>query len=83
VFALATALFLASGYRRIATPWGWGPPVLMLVAALLQIAIQYHTGALRAHGEFRAVSEAHATQAVLGGGLGLALVSRLGVWGLL
>jgi O-antigen/teichoic acid export membrane protein len=83
LFALAVVLYLASGHRRIATPWGWGPPVLMLVSALLQLAIQYHAGSLRAHGEFRAVSEAHGTQAVLGGGLGLVLVSRFGVWGLL
>ena len=83
LFALATVLCLMGGFGRIVSPWGWGPPLLMLVAALLQLAIQYHAGALRAQGEFRAVSEAHALQALLGGGLGMALVSRFGVWGLL
>ncbi len=83
LFALATVVYLATGYRRMAMPWGWGPPMLMLVAALLQLAIQYHSGALRAQGEFQNVSAAQGTQAVLGGGLGLALVTSLGVWGLL
>jgi O-antigen/teichoic acid export membrane protein len=83
VFVLGVILYLASGDRRIATPWGWGAPILMLAAAVFQLMIQYHAGSLRAHGEFRVVSEANGIQAVLGGGLGLALVSRFGVWGLL
>ena len=83
LFALATVLWLAAGLQRVAMPWGWGPPALMLAAALLQLAIQYHAGALRAHGEFQTVSAALGAQAVLGGGLGLAFVARFGVWGLL
>jgi O-antigen/teichoic acid export membrane protein len=82
LFALVSVLVLA-GDRRLISPWGWGPPLLMLAAALLQLVTQYHAGALRAHGEFRAVSEALVLQAVLGAGLGLATVSRFGVWGLL
>jgi O-antigen/teichoic acid export membrane protein len=81
--AIATLLALASGATSLLGPWGWGPPLLMLVAVWFQLAIQYHTSALRAHGEFRAVSEALGAQAVLGGGLGIALVWRFGVWGLL
>lgn len=83
LFVLGTLVYLASGQRRIESPWGWGAPVLMLLAAVLQLAIQYHAGALRAHGEFQTASQALAAQAVLGGGLGLALVARAGVWGLL
>lgn len=83
LFALISLLVLAGGDLRLMSPWGWGPPSLMLAAALFQLAIQYHAGALRAHGEFRAVSEALALQAMVGAGLGLALVSRFGVWGLL
>lgn len=83
LFAIATVLYLASGHRLIAAPWGWGAPLLMLVAALVQLVIHYHLSVLRAYDEFQTASTAQALQAVLGGGLGLALVWRLGVWGLL
>jgi O-antigen/teichoic acid export membrane protein len=83
LFALATVVYLATGTRRIAWGWGWGPPLLMLGVVALHLAIQYHVSALRAHGEFQRVSAALAAQAVLGGGLGIALVGTQGVWGLL
>jgi O-antigen/teichoic acid export membrane protein len=83
LFALAMVACLSAGVGLGVMPWGWGPPLLMLAAVILQLAIQYHSGALRAHGEFQTVSAAQAAQAVLGGGLGLALVTSLGVWGLL
>ena len=56
---------------------------LMLLAALLQLAFQYHAAALRAMGRVPSVSAAQATQAVVGAGLGLALVWSMGLWGLL
>ena len=83
LFALVVAAYLATGARPIAAPWGWGAAALMLVAVFLQLAIQYHAGSLRAHGEFQRVSASLAAQAVLGGGLGVALVARFSVWGLL
>lgn len=83
LFVLGTQVYLATGAHRIEAAWGSGAPELMLVAVMLQLAIQYHASALRAHGEFQRVSAALATQAVLGGGLGMALVTRYGVWGLL
>ena len=83
LFGLAVAAYLATGPRMIAEAWGWGAPALMLVAVFLQLAIQYHAGSLRAHGEFQRVSTALAAQGVLGGGLGLALVARFSVWALL
>jgi O-antigen/teichoic acid export membrane protein len=83
LFALFVAAYLATGTRRIAVHWGWGAAALMLGVAFLQLVIQYHASSLRAHGEFRRVSEALAAQAVLGGGLGVALVARFSVWGLL
>ncbi len=55
----------------------------MLLAALLQLAFQYHAAALRAAGRVPAVSAAQAVQAVAGAGLGLALVWSQGLWGLL
>ena len=56
---------------------------LMLAAALLQLVFQYFATALRAHGRFGAVSAGQSTQAVLGAGLGIVLVWRYGLWGLL
>lgn len=73
----------ALGVRALTGPWGFGAPALMLVAAWLQLAIQYFGSALRARGDFRTVSAAQAAQALVGGGLGLLLVGRAGVWGLL
>jgi O-antigen/teichoic acid export membrane protein len=83
LFALAAVLYLAAGGHAIQAPWGMGAPLLMVAAALLQLAIQYHLGVLRAHGAFQTASAAQSVQAVLGGVLGLALVWRFGVWGLL
>jgi O-antigen/teichoic acid export membrane protein len=83
LFALALAAYLLTDLRAIEAPWGWSAPALMLAAALLQLAIQYHVTALRAHGDFHRPSAALAAQAVVGGGLGLALVFRFGVWALL
>ena len=83
LFALATVVYLATGTRSIAWTWGWGAPMLMLFAVGLHLTIQYHTASLRAHGEFQRASAALAIQAVLGGGLGTALVGPTGVWGLL
>jgi len=77
------ALYLFTGFRAIEASWGWRAPALMLVAALVQLTIYYHASSLRAHGAFGVVSTALAAQALLGGGLGLALVSRAGVWGLI
>jgi len=77
------ALYLASGTRAIEVAWGWRAPALMLVAGLVQLAIYYHASSLRAHGDFGVVSGALAMQALVGGGLGVALVPRLGVWGLI
>jgi hypothetical protein len=83
LFALAVIVHLASGSWLTLTGWGWSAPLLMLAAAFVQLAIQYHVSALRAHREFGAVSVALTLQAVVGGGLGMATVARAGVWGLL
>lgn len=83
LFALGAILYLLAGARALEAPWGIGAPLLMIVAALLQLALLYHLGALRAHGDFTRASAAQAIQAVAGGGLGLLLVWRSGVWGLL
>lgn len=83
LFALAVVAYLASGTWLAVTGWGWGPPLLMLAAVFVQLAIQYHASALRARGDFAAVSTAVALQAVIGGGIGLLAVWRAGVWGLL
>jgi O-antigen/teichoic acid export membrane protein len=80
-FALAVVaivLFRVPGL----TAAGPGPALLMLAAAGAQLAMQVHASAARARGGFTAVSRATAVQALIGGGLGLALVARLGLWAL-
>jgi O-antigen/teichoic acid export membrane protein len=83
LFGAGLALYLATGGKAFSALPGAGLPLLMLAAALLQLAFQYVTSSLRAHGFFHAVSAGYAVQAVLGGGLGLALVWPYGAWGLL
>lgn len=83
LFALLVVGSLATGHPALLRGLGWGPPLLMLAAALLQLAVQYHGSALRARGRFGAVSGSAAAQALLGGGLGLLLVVRHGIPGLL
>jgi O-antigen/teichoic acid export membrane protein len=83
LFGLALAVYLATGARAIAQGHGWGAPALMLLAAWLQLALQYQAATLRAQHRFDVLSRAQTLQALLGGGLGLALVWRFGIWGLL
>jgi O-antigen/teichoic acid export membrane protein len=83
LFALVLVAALASGRPALLRGLGWSAPLLMLAAALLQTVLQYHGSALRARGRFGAVSGSAAAQALLGGGLGLALVWRFGIPGLL
>jgi len=83
LFALLVVGTLATGHPALLRGLGWGPPLLMLGAALLQLVIQYQGSALRARGRFGAVSGSAAVQALLGGGLGLLLVVRYGIHGLL
>lgn len=83
LFALLLVAGLAGGRLAPLRGLGWGAPLLMLAAALLQLVLQYHGSALRARGRFSAVSGSAAAQALLGGGLGLALLWRFGIHGLL
>lgn len=69
--------------RAAASIFGPGTVPLMLAAAVLQLAMLYLSSALRAHGRFGAVSRGQSVQAVVGGGLGIALLWRWGVWGLI
>ena len=83
LYALLVVGTLATGHPALLRGLGWGPPLLMLGAALLQLVIQYQGSALRARGRFGAVSGSAAAQALLGGGLGMVLVVRYGIPGLL
>jgi O-antigen/teichoic acid export membrane protein len=83
LFAVVVVAYLAAGTWLAVTGWGWGPPLLMLAAAFVQLAFHYHAAALRARGDFAAVSAAVSLQALIGGGIGLLAVWRAGVWGLL
>ncbi|NOT33283.1 MAG: oligosaccharide flippase family protein, partial [Candidatus Eisenbacteria bacterium] len=82
-FGVGIALWLASGARALESTWGAGAPALMLIAAWLQLVVGYLQTSLKAQGDFARVSFSTALQALVGGGLGLALVWRLGVWALL
>ena len=83
LYALLVVGTLATGHPALLRGLGWGPPLLMLGAALLQLVIQYQGSALRARGRFGSVSGSAAAQALLGGGLGMVLVVRYGIPGLL
>ncbi len=83
LFALLLGLALATGRPAALRALGMGAPLLMLAAALLQLAIQYHASALRAAGGFGTVSRAAAAQVLIGAALGVALVGRFGIDGLL
>lgn len=79
-FGVVVALLVAGGGRLAAT--GWTPPLLLLAAVALQIAIQQQATLLRARGRFDAVSLGLGLQALVGGALGVALVWRWGISGL-
>ena len=82
-FSVVVVLYLSIGSWLAVTGWTWSAPLLMLAAAAIQVAIHYHNTVLRSRGEFATVGAAVTVQALVGGGLGLALVWRAGVWGLL
>ncbi len=81
-FAALLVIYLVSGGNAFSAWPGLRLPLLMLGAALLQLAFQYLAGALRAHERFRAVGAGQAVQAIVGCGLGIALVWSLGALGL-
>lgn len=83
LFTLAIVLSLAGGHPALLRGLGWTPLLLVLAAVLLQLALQYHGSALRARARFDVVSGSAVAQALVGGGLGLALVWRFGLVGLL
>ncbi len=83
LFALAVIVMLANGHPRILRGLGWQAPLLMLAAGLLQLVLQYVGSVLRARGRFDAVSGSTAAQVLVGGALGIALVHRFGIPGLL
>jgi len=82
-FSLLVLLLPGSGARALTAAFGRGAAILMLVAALLQLAFLYFASVLRAHARFGAVSRGQSLQALIGGGLGIALLWRFGVWGLI
>ncbi len=83
LFAAAVGIGIVTGRPVGTLALGVRAPLLMLAAALLQLVIQYHVSALKALGAFGAVSRASALQVLIGGGAGVALVSRFGIEGML
>ena len=83
VFSAAIAAYLGAGRRAFAAAPGADLPLLMLGAALFQLAYQYGNSSLRAQGRIQTASLANAIQALVGGGLGMALVWAYGIRGML
>jgi O-antigen/teichoic acid export membrane protein len=82
-FAVGLAVYLGAGGRAFAAVPGADLPFLMLGVASFQLAYQYGGSSLRAHGRIQSASLANAVQAVVGGGLGIALVWAYGIRGVL
>jgi len=83
LFSLAVLLALGAGHPVLLRDLGWPAALLALAVVLLQLALTYHGSALRARGLFTVLSATSAVQALVGGGLGVALVWRWGIAGLL
>lgn len=83
LFTVLLFAYLAAGGDAFRGAPGDDLPWLMLLAALIQLAFQYGGSALRAHRKIQQASLANAVQAVVGGGLGIALVWTYGIRGML
>lgn len=87
---LTTLLFIAgclvwasSGSSRLLDTWGFAGIALALLCVLAVNIAYYGLSLLRSHGDMNTVSTWFVMQGLIGAGLGLALVPRLGEWGLL
>jgi len=63
--------------------WGEGGLLLACLTALLINVSNYHNSILRSHGDVGSVSAWTLLQGLIGAVLGVALIPRLGAWGLL
>jgi O-antigen/teichoic acid export membrane protein len=82
LFGVLLAIYLNTGrsaFRSAAADLPWW----MFAAVVLQLVYQYGSSSLRALGRIPAASAAQAVQALVGGGLGIALVAPLGMHGML
>lgn len=87
---LLTALYIAAcltwasvGSSRLRATWHLSGIALALVCVLLINLANYGTSLLRSHGDIPAVSTWFVLQALIGAGLGVALIPAYGRWGLL
>jgi O-antigen/teichoic acid export membrane protein len=76
----ASLVFSPHAFAGDLGPWA---PMSMLLLALLQLAIQLYVSVLKARGRFGPASAAQAAQFVVGAGIGVLLVGRFGVYGLI
>ncbi len=87
---LTTSLFIAgclvwasAGSSRLLGVWGF-PGIVLALSCVLAVNIAYYgLSLLRSHGDMNTVSTWFVIQGLIGAGLGLALIPRLGEWGLL
>ncbi len=83
VFIAGCLVWAASGSSRLLGSWGFAGIALALFCVLAVNIAYYGLSLLRSHGDMNTVSTWFVMQGLIGAGLGLALVPRLGEWGLL
>ena len=83
VYSVVVLAYFSRTAGQLRSFWGLTGIGLILLATLLQNVAGYHMSMMRAHGNIRDVSLVFLIQAALGAGLGIALLPKLGAWGLL
>ncbi len=83
LFIAGCMIWASSGSSRLLGTWGFGGIALALFCVLAVNIAYYGLSLLRSHGDMTTVSTWFVLQGLIGAGLGLALVPRLGEWGLL
>jgi O-antigen/teichoic acid export membrane protein len=82
-YSLAVLAYFSRHAGQLRSFWGLSGIGLILLTVLFQNVASYHMTIMRSHGNIRDVSLVFLIQAVLGTGLGIALLPTLGAWGLL
>ena len=83
LYAAFTVLYFSVSSGKIVGFWGMRGVVLAGVCVVLNNLGYYHINLLRAHNNMTAVSAWYLVQGVIGAGIALALIPRLGMWALL
>ena len=83
MFIAGCLIWASAGSSRLLGVWGF-PGIVLALSCVLAVNIAYYgLSLLRSHGDMNTVSTWFVIQGLIGAGLGLALIPRLGEWGLL